>query len=100
MKVFDLFICFYKFFRAEAILDKDGNIEGLLNHGLNVGDEELLFKSIAQFVKNGSFIEYEREGYNGKVKERFDFLNGNIKRTTCFEERDMKDSYYWNEIEP
>lgn len=81
--------------RWDTFLDKDGNLVNVSNNNLNIGDEELLFKSIAQFVKNGSFLEYEREGYNGDVKERFDFLNKNVTKITYNKELDLENNCYY-----
>ena len=62
--------------------DKDGNIIVLLHDGFNVAEEELLFRTIAPFVKDGSFVEYEREGYSSDLKVRFDFTDKKVNITT------------------
>lgn len=64
--------------RWTPTFDKQGNIIAIYNYGLNVAEEELLFISIAPFVKTGSFVEYEREAYSGKEKHRFEYKDGKV----------------------
>ena len=56
-------------------LDDSGNIVSVKHNGYKVAEEELLFKTIALFVEDGSFVEYEREGYSTDLKVRFNFVN-------------------------
>ena len=84
--------------RWELSFDKEGNSVSISNNGLNVAEEELLFTSICRFVENGSFVEYEREGENGNLKERFDYKNGEVINTTWVEDYDQNDKVYWKEI--
>lgn len=50
----------FKSWRWEATLDKVG-VRGISFTGEKKGQDDLFFKSIAPFVKRGSFIEMERE---------------------------------------
>lgn len=79
-------------------LDKNGNFVSIYNYGLNVADEELLFESIAYFMKDGSYVEFEREGHSGQEKEHYDFHNGSAKKTKFVKEYDMEDKEFWQEI--
>lgn len=77
--------------RWEPKFDVQGNIIAIYNYGLNVADEELLFNSIAPFVKTGSFVEYERESYSGKQRERFEFKNGTVsKKNWVYKNKEQK----------
>lgn len=64
----------------------DGNVIGLEHNGLNVAKEALVFKTISPFVKEGSYIEYEREGYSSDMKVKFDFTNNGLQETVWSKE--------------
>lgn len=64
----------------------DGDVIDLIHDGFNVAEEALVFKIITPFVKDGSYIEYEREGYSTDLKVRFDFINNGLKETVWSKE--------------
>lgn len=84
--------------RWDLKLDPHGNAISIYNHGLNVADEELLFDSIKVFVDDGSFIEYEREGYGSTIKERFDYKDKKVIQRTWVKKYDQEDNSFWDEI--
>lgn len=84
--------------RWDLKLDSHGNAISIYNHGLNVADEELLFNSIKDFVEDGSFVEYERQAYSSKQKERFDYKDKKVIQRTWIENYDQNDNSYWDEI--
>ena len=84
--------------RWDMKFDKNGNFVSICNYGINVADEEILFESIAYFMKDGSFVEFEREGYGGQEKERYDFSNGSVQKTRFVKQCDMNDKEFWQEI--
>ena len=59
--------------------DENNNIVNINFTGQNLGDDFFLFKSIAPFVKTGSFLEFESE--NNK-KWRWIFENNICKEVT------------------
>lgn len=79
-------------------IDSQGNVISIYNDGLNVADEELLFTSIEAFIDDGSFVEYEREAYGSKQKERFDYKDKKVIQRTWVELYDQNDNSYWDEI--
>lgn len=70
--VVDIFRCW----RWDIDLDKHGNIEGIHFHGEKLGDDEVFFKAIAPFVKEGSFIEMCGEDH---AMWRWKFSDGKLK---------------------
>ncbi len=84
--------------RWDLKIDSQGNAISIYNHGLNVAEEELLFNSIADFVDDGSFVEYIRDGYSSNQKERFDYKNKKVIQRTWSEKFDQNDCAYWDEI--
>lgn len=76
----------------------NGDLISVYNHGINVADEELLFESIAPLMKDGSYVEFEREGYDGDQKERYDFSNRTVTQTKFAERFDMNDKAFWQEL--
>lgn len=74
----------------------DGDVIGLEHNGFNVAEETFVFKTIAPFVKDGSYIEYEREGYSTDLKVRFDFTANGLKETIWSKEyNDNKSRDEW-----
>jgi|TARA_R100001530_G_C4306303_1_gene151765 hypothetical protein len=59
--------------RWRADLDKDGNVVGIQFDGEKLGDDEVLMRAIAPFVKHGSFIEMVGEDQDWW---RWSFRNG------------------------
>jgi hypothetical protein len=47
--------------RWEVGFDKDGNIDLITFHGEKLGDDKILFETIAPYVKSGSFIQITGE---------------------------------------
>lgn len=84
--------------RWDLTLDSQGNAISIYNYGLNVANEELLFNSIEDFVEDDSFIEYERDGYISKLKERFDYKDKKVIQRTWVEKYDQNDNNFWDEI--
>lgn len=84
--------------RWDLTLDSQGNAISIYNYGLNVANEELLFNSIEDFVEDDSFVEYEREGYISKLKERFDYKDKKVIQRTWVEKYDQNDNNFWDEI--
>lgn len=64
----------------------DGDVIDLIHDGFNVAEEALVFKTITPFVKDGSYIEYEREGYSSDLKVRFDFIKNGLQETVWSKE--------------
>jgi hypothetical protein len=81
--------------RWELKLDEQGNAIAIYNHGLNVAEEELLFRSLAPFIKHGSFIEYEREACSGKQKHRFEYKNGEVEEKSWLMDFDNNGNEVW-----
>lgn len=79
-------------------LDPHGNAISIYNHGLKVADEELLFNSIKDFVDDGSFVEYEREGYSSTLKESFEYKDKKVIQRTWVKKYDQNDNSFWDEI--
>ena len=48
--------------RWEIFFDEDGNVTDITFRGEKLGDDEVLFKAIAPYVKKGSFIQMNGEG--------------------------------------
>ena len=44
--------------------DKDGNIQNVFFNGEKMGDDDTIFKTIAPFVQDGSFLEFKGEDNN------------------------------------
>lgn len=84
--------------RWDLTLDSQGNAISIYNYGLNVANEELLFNSIEDFVEDDSFVEYERDGYISKLKERFDYKDKKVIQRTWVEKYDQNDNNFWDEI--
>src|SRR3989304_4024719 len=61
-------------YRAEV--DKGGNIVGVEFCAEKMGDEEEMFKAIAPFVKDGSYLEFTGED---DARWRWKFVNGVMK---------------------
>lgn len=64
----------------------NGDVTSLEHNGFNVAEEALVFKTISPFVKEGSYIEYERQGYSADLKVRFDFTKNGLKETVWSKE--------------
>ena len=60
----------------EPEVDDGGNIVGFEFSGEKIGDEDRMFRAIAPFVKDGSFIEMH--GEDG-ARWRWKFVNGQMK---------------------
>jgi len=52
----------FNYWRWEVYLDDDGNVTDICFEGDKLGDDEVLFKAIAPYVKKGSFIQMNGEG--------------------------------------
>lgn len=61
-------------------MDDGGNIVGFDFTGEKIGDEELMFRAIAPFVKDGSYIEMH--GEDG-ARWRWKFINGQMKEISA-----------------
>jgi hypothetical protein len=61
--------------RWEAMIDKDGDIIDLYFTGDKLGDEDFLFRAIAPYVEDGSYIEMSGED---SCLWRWCFENGTI----------------------
>jgi len=61
-------------YRAEV--DKGGNIIGVEFCADKMGNEELMFRAIAPFVKGGSYLEFTGED---DARWRWKFVNGVLK---------------------
>ena len=57
------------------------------------------FESICKFVDDGSFVEYEREANNGKLKYRFEYQSGAVNQRIWIEDYDQSGNDFWNEVE-
>lgn len=82
----------------ELLFDNEENAFSIYNHNLNVAEEELLFKSIAPFVKEGSFVEYERDSCSGTQKDRFDFSNKNVVYKSFLKDDDANGDTVWKKL--
>lgn len=83
--------------RWTATFDNFGNIIDIAPIYDNVGDEEFLFEGIAEFVKNGSYVEYQRESNDANLKFRFEFNKEFIIRKWA-EHFDPNGKQYWEDI--
>lgn len=72
----NIFDCF-GYWRWFAEPTSDGSISDLFFQGEKLGDEDLLFATIAPFVDDGSFIEMD--GENGAIW-RWVFKNGKVRQ--------------------
>lgn len=68
----NIFYCW----RWHVGLDDKGNISHIHFEGEKLGDDEVLFKAIAPFVQDGSFIEMRGED---NAMWRWKFSNGKLK---------------------
>lgn len=66
----------FKCWRWHVDTDDQGNIESIYFEGQKLGDDEYLFKAIAPFVKDGSYIEMS--GEDGALW-RWVFKNGQCR---------------------
>ena len=66
--------------RYQLGYDDGGNVIGIDFCGEKLGDEALMFKAIAPFVKDGSFIEMH--GEDGAMW-RWKFVNGTMKEISA-----------------
>lgn len=83
--------------RWPATVDHDENIVNLSHDGFNVAEEELFFSTIAPFVENGSFVEYEQEGYFSDLKMRYEFFDGTIVKEECYKDYDNDNNEHWHQ---
>lgn len=77
--------------------DKNGNGVAIFNEGLNVAEEEFLFKSIAEFMEDGSYVIYERQSSLGNLKKSFEYKNGKVDDKTFFLDFDQNGFPCWFE---
>jgi len=63
-------------------IDSADNIVDIYHDGFKVAEEEILFKTIAPYVREHSFIEYIREGYSTDFKIRFNFNGAHVNIST------------------
>lgn len=65
--------------RYSPITDEEGNISRVVYDGEKLGDEEVLFETIAPFVEDGSYIEMEGED---SFMWRWVFEGGKVSEVT------------------
>lgn len=84
--------------RWKLVRDENQNIISIKNDGISVAEENLLFIALFGYVLKGSFVEYEREGYLGKIKEIFKYMEKYVSHTTFLEDYDFNGESYWRNI--
>lgn len=68
-----------KAWRWQGSIDEEGHLYAISFSGEKLGDDEMLFRALAPFVKDGSYIEFRGEDNamwryvfeNGKMEEKF-----------------------------
>ncbi|MFA6195301.1 MAG: hypothetical protein WC656_01500 [Sulfurimonas sp.] len=82
-------------------VNNDGDVISLVHDGFNIAEEELVFKTIAPFVKNNSFVEFEREGSFSDLRVRFDFMDGLVTQSVwnkIYNENTGQDEFIFNDV--
>lgn len=68
-------------------ISDSGDVVKIRHDGLKVAEEKVVFETLAPFVENGAYIEYEREGFTRDIKLKYIFQSG------CFIEREWGKDY-------
>ncbi len=59
--------------------DENGDCISFFNHSLNIAEEDFLFHSLAPYMENDSYIEYENETFIGNIKNIYRYKKFKVK---------------------
>ena len=71
--------------------DENGDCISFFNHSLNIAEEDFLFHSLAPYMENDSYIEYENETFIGNIKNIYRYKKFKVKHEVI-EISDEKDN--------
>ena len=77
--------------RLVVEFDENGDCVSFFNHSLNIAEEDFLFHSLAPYMKDDSYIEYENETFIGNIKNIYRYKNFKVKHEVI-EISDEKDN--------
>ena len=60
----------------------------VFNHSLNIAEETFLFNSLAPYMEDDSYIEYENETFIGNIKNIYKYKNFKVKHEVISNEED------------